>query len=94
MPKKSFRFHTAHSACAGGFWNGSTAPLKQPALAANGVTIWIGGLQARISWAGIVASGEFQFNVTAPELSDGDQPVVAEVGGLRTQTNAFITVQR
>jgi len=51
-------------------------------------------VQAHVAWAGIVASGQFQFNVTVPEVPDGDEPVVAEVGGLRTQANAFVTVQR
>jgi len=47
-----------------------------------------------VAWAGIVASGQFQFNVMVPEVPDGDQPVVAEVGGLRTQNNAYVTIQR
>jgi len=35
-----------------------------------------------------------QFNVTVPNIADGDQLVVVEVGGLRSQDNAYLPVRR
>ena len=57
--------------------------------------ITIGGVQATVSYAGLVAPGEFQFNVTVPaSLGSGDQPVIATYNGLTTQAGTRITVQQ
>lgn len=43
----------------------------------------------------LVAAGLYQFNVTVPDtLSDGDYPLIAEVGGVTSSSNVYITVQR
>jgi uncharacterized protein (TIGR03437 family) len=56
--------------------------------------IKIGGLTATVSFAGLVAPGEFQFNVTVPaSIADGDQSLVAAYNGLITQPGTLITVQ-
>jgi uncharacterized protein (TIGR03437 family) len=61
----------------------------------NTVSIQIGGIDAKVEFAGISSPGLYQFNVFVPDaLPDGDAPVVASVGGLRTQDNVFITVQK
>jgi uncharacterized protein (TIGR03437 family) len=52
------------------------------------------GVVAKVVWAGLVAPGLYQLNVTVPEVPDGDQPVVAELGEFRTQANVCVTVQR
>lgn len=57
------------------------------------VTIRIGNVVADVAFAGLVGAGLYQFNVTVPNLPAGDQPVAAEIGGVRSQVNAFITVQ-
>jgi uncharacterized protein (TIGR03437 family) len=67
---------------------GEAAPLSIP------VTVRIGGSSAIVHFAGLVSSGLYQFNVTIPEVPDGDQPVVAGVAGFHSQDGAFITVQR
>jgi uncharacterized protein (TIGR03437 family) len=55
----------------------------------------IGGVAAIVVFAGLVAPGEFQFNVIVPpSLADGDQPVTATYNGLSTQSGTLITVQR
>jgi len=56
-------------------------------------SITIGGVNATVSFAGLVAPGEFQFNVTVPPgLGNGDQSIVAAYGGLTTQVGTLITV--
>ena len=55
--------------------------------------IQIGGVQATVLFAGLVAPGEFQFNVTIPApLGDGDQPITTTYGGVSTQSGALITI--
>ncbi len=56
--------------------------------------IKIGGVAAAVGFAGLVAPGEYQFNVTVPaSLADGDQPIVATYNGQTTQTGTLITIQ-
>jgi uncharacterized protein (TIGR03437 family) len=56
-------------------------------------SIQIGGVAATIQFAGLVAPGEFQFNVTIPaSLANGDQPIAATYGGASTQSGALITI--
>ena len=57
--------------------------------------ITIGGATATVTFAGLVAPGEFQFNVVVPpSLANGDQPTMAMYNGLTTQAGALITVQQ
>jgi uncharacterized protein (TIGR03437 family) len=54
----------------------------------------IGGIAATVLFAGLVAPGEFQFNVVVPTSTpDGDQPIVASYNGLSTKSGTEITVQ-
>jgi uncharacterized protein (TIGR03437 family) len=65
--------------------SGTLSPL--PAIA-------IGGQSATVTFAGLVAPGEFQFNVVVPsKVSAGDQPIVATYGGQSTQSKSLITIQ-
>ena len=69
--------------------------VTQAAALANRVTVLIGGEQADVQWAGITGAGMWQINVAVPgDLANGDATVVVEAGGLRTQGNALITIQR
>jgi uncharacterized protein (TIGR03437 family) len=57
--------------------------------------IRIGNVPAQVQFAGLSGAGLYQFNVVVPDVGNGDQGVVAEVsGGLSTQQNVFITIQR
>jgi len=57
--------------------------------------ITIGGVGATVTFAGLVAPGEFQFNVVVPpSLASGDQPTTASFNGLTTQAGTLITVQQ
>jgi uncharacterized protein (TIGR03437 family) len=56
-------------------------------------TIQIGGVPAPVQFAGLVAPGEFQFNVVIPTgLGNGDQPITATYAGASTQVGALITL--
>jgi uncharacterized protein (TIGR03118 family) len=61
-------------------------------------TVTIGGLSAQVQFAGISATGLYQFNVVVPTgLTPGttaniDVPVVITAGGAKTQSNAVISV--
>ena len=59
----------------------------------NQVTATIGGVQATVGFAGLVAPGEYQFNITVPAVPSGDNLVVLKVNGITTQANAYLTVQ-
>jgi uncharacterized protein (TIGR03437 family) len=69
--------------------------VTQAAPLANPVAIRIGNARAEVQWAGLSGAGLWQFNVKIPEeLPDGDGAVVAEIGGMRTQDNVFVAIQR
>jgi uncharacterized protein (TIGR03437 family) len=54
----------------------------------------IGGVNATVVFAGLVAAGEFQFNVVVPAtLADGDQPITATYNGATTQPGTLLTIQ-
>jgi uncharacterized protein (TIGR03437 family) len=56
--------------------------------------IRIGGTSANVLFAGLVAPGEFQFDVVVPSsLADGDQPIIATYNGSATQAGTLITIQ-
>ncbi len=61
---------------------------------ANGVQVTIGGQTASVAYAGLTGSGLYQFNVTVPNLANGDAAVVAIIGGVATQTGVAVTVQQ
>jgi uncharacterized protein (TIGR03437 family) len=64
------------------------------------LTVTIGNLilaGADVSYAGLSPgsiSGLYQFNVKVPVVPDGDTPVTIDIGGVKTQTGAFIPVKR
>ena len=62
--------------------------------AANTIRVQIHNQQAPVAFAGLVSPGLFQFNVTVPDLADGDYPVTAEVGGVRTGKFVKLRVAR
>jgi uncharacterized protein (TIGR03437 family) len=73
---------------------GQTVPAGGASLA-NTVTMTIGGVSVTPIFAGLSASGLYQFNVTVPaSLTTGDAPVSATIGGYTTQTGAVISVQQ
>jgi uncharacterized protein (TIGR03437 family) len=56
-------------------------------------TMTIGGLPAKVDFAGIVAAGEYQFNVEVPAAApNGDNLLVVNYNGATIQSNVFINV--
>ncbi len=67
----------------------------QSGLLPNPPLITIGGAPATVGFAGVVAPGLYQFNVTVPATAtDGDNVVSAMYNGFTTPAGALITVQR
>jgi trimeric autotransporter adhesin len=60
----------------------------------SSLRITIGGVAARVDFAGIVSAGQFQFNVVVPDVPDGDREVIAEVSGVRSPAGKYLAVQR
>ncbi|MBI2688114.1 MAG: SBBP repeat-containing protein [Acidobacteria bacterium] len=61
----------------------------------NPPRITIGGRDATFIGNGnLVAAGLYQFNVTIPDLADGDHAIVAQAGGATSLANVFISVRR
>jgi uncharacterized protein (TIGR03437 family) len=68
--------------------------LLNPAPLAVPATVRIGGTAAAVQFAGIVGPGLYQFNVVVPNVPDGDNPILIEIGGMTSQASAFLSVQR
>jgi len=82
-------------------WTWPAAPAGQlvttpvPLSNLSRLKVWMGGVEAEVQWAGLVMAGLWQINVKVPEnLPDGDAPVVAEIEGQFSQSNAFIAIKR
>jgi uncharacterized protein (TIGR03437 family) len=73
----------------------ATAPVSAPMPLARlqDLSVRIGGVDAGIAYAGLISPGLYQFNVVVPQVSAGDQSVVAELRGLLTQSNLLVTIQ-
>jgi uncharacterized protein (TIGR03437 family) len=61
---------------------------------ANDVQVTIGGAAATATFAGLVQSGLYQFNVTVPNVANGDAAVAAKIGGSATQQGVAIAIQQ
>jgi uncharacterized protein (TIGR03437 family) len=75
-----------------------SVPAGQPpagnAPASNIPSVTIGGINAQAAWAGIVAAGLFQINITVPAgVPSGDQALIAMAGGVQTQSNVVFAIQ-
>jgi len=53
-----------------------------------------GGLTATVQFAGLVAPGEFQFNVVIPpSVATGDQSITCSYGGVSTKSGTLIEIR-
>ena len=60
----------------------------------NAVTVTIGGMDAVVSFAGLVGPGLYQVNAVVPAgLPDGDYAVIATCGGVSTQSTAMLKIK-
>lgn len=53
----------------------------------------IAGAPATVQFGGIVAAGEYQFNVVVPAVADGDQAIVADIGGVSSQSGLLFPIK-
>lgn len=67
--------------------------VTSPVRLANQVQVTIGGVAARVDYAGLVESGLDQINVTVPDVPNGDATILATVGGVTTAAGILIPVQ-
>ncbi len=77
----------------------TSTPITAGAIVQSGSlspfpVIKIGGITADVQFAGLVAPGQYQFNVAVPSnLADGDQPITAVYSNQSTQAGTLITIQ-
>jgi uncharacterized protein (TIGR03118 family) len=83
---------------------GTTSPVPNGQIISTALqlavtpVVMIGGVPAAVQFAGLSATGEFQFNVVVPSTltlsgtGPVDVPVVIQSGGVQTQSNAVISV--
>lgn len=64
-----------------------------PLAAGNNLTIRIGGVAAQVTFAGLSGAGLYQFNVTVPNLGDGDHLVEATAWGQSVPTQQYLAVK-
>ena len=81
---------------------GPTTPAMDPMVIISGATplatpndlsITVGGQKATVEYAGLTGNGLYQFNIVVPNVSDGDQALVASIGGRQSQSTLKLTVQ-
>jgi uncharacterized protein (TIGR03437 family) len=71
----------------------SATILAQAVPLATTPSITIGGMPAKVLFAGLASNGLVQLNVTVPaSLPNGDAPIVASVNGVQTPVNLFLTI--
>jgi uncharacterized protein (TIGR03437 family) len=64
----------------------AAAPTRNP------VTCTIGSANAPVGFSGLVASGEFQINITVPSLADGEYPLTCSEAGQASQGGVVIPI--
>jgi protocatechuate 3,4-dioxygenase beta subunit len=70
------------------------AVVSAPAPTENPVKIRIHNQDVAVAFAGLTSAGLYQFNITIPDLPDGDYPVTAEVAGVRTAKFVRVRIER
>jgi uncharacterized protein (TIGR03437 family) len=66
------------------------APLQNPDM----LVVELGGVPMTTHFAGFSAAGQYQFNVSVPDLPDGDHTLTARIDGVSTQPGVLISVRR
>jgi protocatechuate 3,4-dioxygenase, beta subunit len=69
--------------------------VPAPTPTVSPVKVLVDNQVAPVAFAGLVSPGLYQINITVPSnLADGDYPVTAEVGGVRTAKLVKLRVER
>lgn len=84
---------------ANGFGGGTDKPIPNGGLITTPLmltmlpTVTIGGASAKVVFAGLTAPGLYQINVVVPNgLAAGDNAIQAEIAGVASQANAFVSI--
>jgi uncharacterized protein (TIGR03437 family) len=56
-------------------------------------TILFGKAMAPVAFGGIVSPGLYQFNLTVPEVPDGDMPITAQIGTIQSSNKLMVSVK-
>jgi len=80
---------------------GPTNPAVAPGRVFSGaaplvdtVSMRIGGVSVTPAFSGLSSSGLYQFNVTIPDLPNGEHPVEMQINSVSIQTGVLFAVQR
>jgi uncharacterized protein (TIGR03437 family) len=67
-----------------------------PNTLVTALTVQIGGMDASVGYDGLSVGsvGLYQFNVTVPDVPDGDQALLVQVGGTTVDESLLLTVKR
>jgi protocatechuate 3,4-dioxygenase beta subunit len=68
--------------------------VTSPAPVATPVEIRVDTIDVPVAFAGLTGAGLYQFNITVPDLPDGDHAVIARSAGVWTQSLAKLRIQR
>jgi uncharacterized protein (TIGR03437 family) len=63
-----------------------------PDPTSNQVTVTVGGIAAKVNFAGLILSGLFQVNIVIPQVAAGDQPLVATINGVQTPAGVYLPI--
>jgi uncharacterized protein (TIGR03437 family) len=68
--------------------------ISSPRPLANTPSLRINDVAVEVLGSALVNSGLYQVNARIPDLPNGDHPIVLEIGGARSASNVYITIQR
>ena len=72
---------------------GQLVATPAPITSLSALHVTVGGVAATVQYAGLVSPGEYQINLTVPSLQNGDQLIVATIGGFASQAGLLLPVQ-
>jgi uncharacterized protein (TIGR03437 family) len=76
---------------AAGLASTASGPVTS-VIPVSGVTVTIGTTDAPVSFAGLVAPGQFQVNFTVPQLPDGEYNITVSVSGKTSPTGILFEI--
>jgi uncharacterized protein (TIGR03437 family) len=76
---------------AAGLGPTTSGPVTSP-VPITGVTVTIGGVDAPVLAAALVAPGQFQVNITVPQMADGEYPITVSASGKTSPSNVVFEV--
>ena len=72
---------------------GQLVGTPEPIATLTQLKVTVGGVSATVQYAGIVAPGEYQINLIVPPAQDGDQAILATIGGFSSQSSLYLPIK-